>query len=61
LSRLHFIELTARISIPLGQKKSGQNIELFLTLQIAIRTSPKMLIMKLSRWTPKLEKNCRSK
>jgi hypothetical protein len=33
----------------------------FVILRIPIRTSPKLLIMKISRWNAKLDKNFRSR
>jgi hypothetical protein len=55
-SQLHFIEIIVEISILFRLQKNGTEHGLFVMLQSPIRTSPKMLIMKISRWTPNLEK-----
>ena len=48
-SQLHFIELIAEISTLFGLKNSVLNTGQFVMLQILIRTSQKMLIIKISR------------
>ena len=48
-SHLYFIELIVQIPILFRLKKIGTEHGQFVILQSPIRTSPKMLMMKLSR------------
>jgi hypothetical protein len=59
--QLEFIEFITEISIRLGSKITGTERGQFARLQTAVRTGPKMYIVKLSSSTLNLSRNFRSR